>query len=325
VKICVFGAGAIGGLIAARLALNGTPVSIVARGAHLAAIEQRGLTLRVDGNEQRVRVAAAGDASVFGPQDYVIVAVKAHALPAALPALASLLGSRTVVVPAMNGVPWWFFDGFGGALENMRLDGVDPGGKIGAAIDVEHVLGCVVYLTACLPEPGVVEHTGRWDLYLGEPDGTRSPRAEWLNARLVDAGFASRVTPAIRSEIWNKLIGNTGLNPVSALSCAPLDQILDDTDVYQLLIAVMNEVIAVGAALGLNATRTAVERLEMGRALGAVKVSMLQDIEAGRPLEYEALCGTVAAIGARLGVPTPMLRAVLGLIRLRARQHAMTG
>jgi 2-dehydropantoate 2-reductase len=321
-KVCVFGAGAIGGLIAARLALSGTPVSIVARGAHLAAIERRGLTLREGAREQVVRLQASADATAFGPQDYVIVAVKAHALAPALPAIAPLLGPQTVVVPAMNGVPWWFFDRFGGALEDMRLEGVDPGGVIGTRIGVERVLGCVVYLTACLPGAGIVEHTGRWDLYLGEPDGALSSRGGWLNERLIEAGFASRVSSNIRGEIWNKLIGNAALNPVSALSCAPLDQILDDPDVYALLVSAMNEVMAVGAALGLPSVRNAVGRLEMGRGLGSVKVSMLQDIEQGRPLEYEALCGTVVAIGARLGLATPMLSAVLGLIRLRARHHA---
>jgi 2-dehydropantoate 2-reductase len=321
-KICIFGAGAIGGLIAARLAASGTPVSVVARGAHLQAIQQRGLVWRERDDERVVRVKASADGHAFGPQDYVIVALKSNALPGALPALKPLLGEHTVVVPAMNGVPWWFFNGFGGALAGMQLDDVDPHARLGAQIDIARVLGCVIYLSARVPEPGVVEHMGREDIELGEPDGTLSERAEQLRARLASAGFACRTSADIRSAIWNKLIGNAGLNPVAALTCATLDRILDDPGVRTLLLTAMDEVIAVGSALGLRIRQSSCERLEMGRSLGAVEVSMLQDVRHGRPLEYEALCAVVVQIGERAGVPVPTLRALAALIRLRAQQLA---
>jgi 2-dehydropantoate 2-reductase len=299
-KICVFGAGAIGGLIAARLAASGTPVSVVARGAHLRAIQQYGLILRERGNERTVQVEATGDAHALGPQDYVIVALKSHALPAAWPALKPLLGDQTTLVPAMNGVPWWFFHGFGGALAGMLLDNVDPHGQLASEIAIERVLGCVIYLSARVPEPGVVEHMGREDIELGEPDGKLSARARSLCACLASAGFACRTSDDIRSAIWNKLIGNTGLNPVAALTHATLDRILDDSEVRALLLTAMDEAIAVGVALGLRIRQSSSERLEMGRSLGAVEVSMLQDVKQGRPLEHEALCAAVVRIGDRL-------------------------
>jgi 2-dehydropantoate 2-reductase len=321
-KICVFGAGAIGGLIAARLAASGTPVSVIARGAHLQAIQRRGLIWREGEDERVVRVKASDDGHAFGPQDYVIVALKSNALSGALPALKPLLGEHTVLVPAMNGVPWWFFNGFGGALAGMQLDDVDPQAQLGRQIDIARVLGCVIYLSARVPEPGVIEHMGREDIELGEPDGTLSARAERLRAALASAGFACRTSPDIRSAIWNKLIGNAGLNPVAALTHATLDRLIDDPGVRTLLLTAMDEVIAVGSALGLRIRQSASERLDMGRPLGAVEVSMLQDVKQGRPLEYEALCAAVVQIGERAGVPVPMLRALTALIRLRAQQLA---
>ncbi|WP_233838228.1 ketopantoate reductase family protein [Paraburkholderia sp. ZP32-5] len=319
-KICVFGAGAIGGLIAARLAASGTPVSVVARGAHLQAIQRRGLIWRERDSERIVRVEAAADGKSLGTQDYVIVSLKSNAFAAAWPALEPLIGEQTVIVPAMNGVPWWFFHRFGGKLAGMTLDDVDPHARLATHIDVARVLGCVIYLSARVPEPGVVEHMGREDIELGEPDGSMSARAERLRACLASAGFTCRATADIRSAIWNKLIGNAGLNPVAALTHATLDRILDDHGVRTLLLTAMDEVIAVGNSLGLKIRQTASERLEMGRSLGAVEVSMLQDIKQGRPLEYEALCAAVVQIGERAGIPVPTLRALTALIRLRARQ-----
>ncbi|MCS6765011.1 MAG: 2-dehydropantoate 2-reductase [Candidatus Protistobacter heckmanni] len=335
-KICIFGAGAIGGLIAARLATQaavGAEVSVVARGAHLRAIREHGLRLRLraadgglHGETSAARIRATDDAAELGVQDYVIVAVKTGSLAAALPGLRPLLGPDTVVVPAMNGVPWWFFQGFGGPLDGMRLEGVDPQGAIAAALPLERVLSCVVYPTSYIAEPGRIQHTGRWDLHLGEPaaapGAAPSARLLKLQALLAQAGFQCKVSADIRSEIWLKLIGNASFNPVSALSCATLDRMLDDPELYALLESLMEEVIGTGRALGLKLEETPRQRLEKGRPLGAVKFSMLQDVEAGRTLEYEALTGAVLAVGRALNMRLPMLAAVHGLIRQRDRRLA---
>jgi 2-dehydropantoate 2-reductase len=317
-KICVFGAGAIGGLIAARLARIDCDVSVVARGPHLQAIRRNGLTLLAGADRQTCRIRATDNAAELGVQDVVIVAVKAAGLTQAAPAVASLIGPDTMVVPAMNGVPWWFFSRFGGSLEGTRLEAIDPGGIIAANIPEANVVGCVVYPTANIAEPGVVHHTGRNELYLGEPDGSISERTARLAGVLDRAGFACKVSPQIRHDVWLKLIGNASFNPVSALTCATLDRMLAEPAVCNLLKALMSEVIAVGHALGLPVDEDPQERLERGRVLGAVKFSMLQDLEQNRPFEYEALTGAVVFIAARLGIEVPKLRDVYGLIKVRA-------
>lgn len=317
-KTCVFGAGAIGGLIAGRLAQAGQAVSVVARGAHLEAIRRDGLTVRSAQGDWNGPVLAAARSEELGVQDVVIVAVKTCSLAAALPALAPLIGPSTTVVPAMNGVPWWFFSGFGGRQAGIRLDNLDPGGRIAAALPERQILGCVVYPTAYLAAPGVVQHTGRWELHLGEPDGSLSPRAQALQAILMQAGFTCSLTADIRREIWLKLIGNAAFNPVSALTRATLDRMLADPEVYALLQTLMNETIAVGAALNLNTGESPTDRLERGRPLGKVKFSMLQDLEQDRPMEHESLSGAVSAIGDLVGVPTPSMHIVHGLVRTLA-------
>jgi 2-dehydropantoate 2-reductase len=317
-KLCVFGAGAIGGLFAGRLAQAGEEVSVVARGAHLDAIQRNGLTVRTAEGDWNGRIRASADAAELGVQDVVVVAVKTCGLAAALPALAPLIGPYTTIVPAMNGVPWWFFSGFGGPIQSMRLEGVDPGARIETALPARQILACVVYPSAYQAEPGVIQHTGRWDLRLGEPDGSDSARSRDLAARLNRAGFNCRTTDTIRREIWLKLIGNAAFNPVSALTQATLERMLADPEVYALLEALMTETIAVGHALGLETGETPQGRLERQHGMGAIKFSMLQDLEQGRPMEFESLTGAVAAIGERLGVPTPAMRMVHGLIRTRA-------
>jgi 2-dehydropantoate 2-reductase len=317
-KICVVGAGAIGGLIAARLAQIDCELSVVARGPQLQAIRQNGLTLVADSHRQTCRIRATDDAAELGVQDVVMVAVKTAGLPQAAPAIASLIGPDTVVMPAMNGVPWWFFWRFGGILQGTRLEAIDPGGVIAANIPEVNVVGCVVYPTAHIAEPGVVHHTGRNELYLGEPDGSMSERAARLSDLLNRAGFACKVSPQIRRDIWLKLIGNASFNPVSALTCATLDRMLANPAVYSLLRALMFEVIAVGQALGLSIDEDPDDRIERGRPLGAVKFSMLQDLEQNRPFEYEALTGAVVFIAGRLGIEVPKLGDLHGLIKVRA-------
>ncbi len=317
-KICILGAGAIGGLIAARLATADAEVSVIARGAHLQAMQQKGLTLLSEGQACTHHLRATSDATELGVQDYVIVAVKSGGLAAALPAILPLLGPTTTLVPAMNGVPWWFFSGFGGDLDGVRLEGVDPGGVVASAISPERIMGCVVYPSAYVAMPGVVQHTGRWELYLGEPDGSVSQRARVLSGLLSQAGFDCKLTTNIRREIWTKLIGNASFNPVSALTGATLDYMLAEPAIYTLLEALMNEVIGVGRTLGLHLDETALARLERGRPLGAIKFSMLQDLEQGRPLEFEALTGAVLDIAERLAVKTPALRTIHSLIQLRS-------
>ncbi len=265
-----------------------------------------------------MQLPATGDPATLGFQDVVIVAVKTCSLQQSLPALTQLIGPDTTVVPAMNGVPWWFFSGFGGALEGMRLEGVDPGGLIAAAIAKPKVLGCVVYPAAFVAEPGVIQHTGRWDLQLGEPDGSLSPRSQALQSLLQQAGFTCTCSQDIRRDIWAKLIGNASLNAVSALAVATVDRLLDDADTRALLHGLMQEVITVGDALGLVTGEDPARRLERSRGLGAARPSMLQDLEAGRPLEHESLSGAVLAIGTRLGVAVPLTQAVHGMIRQRA-------
>lgn len=318
-KVCVFGAGAIGGLMAARIAMTSpAEVSVVARGAHLQAIQEKGLRLQSGAQHDVVAVRAASEASQLGKQDVVIVALKTCSLPAAASSILPLLSPDTVIVPAMNGIPWWFFSGFGGALENMRLEGADPGGIVSHTLPREQVLGCVVYSTAYLGAPGVVCHTGRWDLFLGEPNGIASTRQQRVQRLLAEAGFDCRTTANIRTEIWAKLLGNVAFNTVAALSNATLDRIIADPDTASLLMGLMNETIAVGHALGLDTGEVPAQRLEKASRIGATRPSMLQDLEAGRPTEHESLTGAVLQIGKRLGVSTPLVSAVHGLIRLRS-------
>ncbi|MDX3907798.1 MAG: 2-dehydropantoate 2-reductase [Pigmentiphaga sp.] len=317
-KLCVFGAGAIGGLIAGRLAQAGQPVSVVARGPHLAAIQRDGLTVRWAGGAWNGRITATARAEELGVQDIVVIAVKTCSLAAALPGIAPLVGPDTAIVPAMNGVPWWFFSGSGAGRSQTRLDNLDPDGRIAAALPAHQVVGCVVYPTAHLAAPGIVQHTGRWEVYLGDPDRADSSRSRDLHARLCQAGFLSNLTDNIRLEIWRKLIGNAAFNPISALTRATLDKMLADAEVYTLLKTLMGETIAVGRALGLDTGETPDARLERGRPMGNIKFSMLQDLEQGRPMEHEALSGAVAAIGDQVGVPTLTMHSVHGLIRTLA-------
>jgi 2-dehydropantoate 2-reductase len=335
-KICVVGLGAIGGIFAgwlgSRLAPGEAQVSALARGATLAALLQQGLRLHEAAGADdepdrptplRVLLHAHDDAGALGKQDLVIVAVKGPALAGVAPAVAALCSRRTQVLVAMNGVPWWFFHGIGGPHDGLQLASVDPGGTIAALLPTRQVLGCVVHLSSRAPAPGVVQHTGGNGLILGEPAGGRTPRVAALAALLDRAGFAATVSDRIQRDIWFKLWGNMTMNPVSAITGAACDAILDDPLVRGFCSAVMLEAQAIGQAIGIPIEQTPAQRHAVTRKLGAFKTSMLQDAEAGRPLEIDALVGAVHEIGRHLGLATPNIDALLGLVRLMARQRGL--
>jgi len=316
-KVCIIGAGAIGGWIGARLAASGlADVSAVARGATLQSLRVRGWQLRTAGGTITAPALAAATADELGPQDLVILTVKAPALADAVRLLPPLLGPGTAVLPFMNGVPWWF--GRGTELGDEPLRSIDPDGVVAAAIDFDRVLGGVVHSSCSVPEPGVVQHVMGNGLIVGEPAGGSSPRAEAVGELLSGAGFDAVVSADVRYDIWYKLWGNMTMNPVSALTGATADRILGDPLVRAFNSAAMREAAEIGRRLGCDIQQTPEDRHKVTAKLGAFKTSMLQDAEAGRPLELDALVGAVHEIGERLGVPTPYIGALLGLTRLAA-------
>jgi len=322
-KVCIYGAGAIGGWIGARLAAQGLAVNAVARGATLAALQQQGLCLREGATEQSVPVRAVAEPAELGVQDLVVLAVKAPALADVALRIAPLLGPDTVVLTAMNGVPWWFFQGFGGALAATRLMAVDPTGAIAAAIPASQVIGAVVHASCSLDAPGVVRHHFGRGLILGEPSGAASPRVQALAALLTAAGFEASVSAQIQRDVWYKLWGNMTVNPISALTGATTDLILDDPLVRDFVSGVMLEARDIGARIGIPISQQPEDRHAVTRKLGAFKTSMLQDVEAGRPVELDALVGVVRELGQLTGVATPLTDALLGLARLQARVRGL--
>ncbi len=318
-KICIYGAGAIGGYMGAKLAQADARVSLVARGPHLAAMQARGLTLVEDGRETTVPVRAVQDPAELGPQDYVIVTLKAHSVPAVVPAMQPLMDENTTVVMGVNGVPWWYFHGLGGEYEGRRLATVDPGDVQWNGIGPQRVLGCVVYPAAEVPEPGRIQHIEGNRFSLGEPDGSRSERAKRLSEALSAVGLKAPVRPKIRDEIWVKLWGNLSFNPISALTHATLDVLCTDDDTRPIARAMMLEAQAIAERLGVRFPIDVDKRIEGGAAVGAHRTSMLQDLERGRPMEIDALVTAVQEMGRLVEVPTPTIDIVLGLVRQRAR------
>lgn len=323
-RVCIVGAGAIGGFIGARLARAGrAQVSALARGATLAALRTHGWRLRMGGELVQAPAAAADDDTAgLGVQDLVIVALKGQALPALAPALAPLIGTDTLVLPAMNGVPWWFVRGHA-ALGNAPLESVDPGGVVGAAIPFERVLGGVVHASTFTAEPGLVEHRMGHGLIVGEPAGGHSARVRRVVDLLADAGFEATASADIRQDIWYKLWGNLTINPVSAISGATADRILDDPLVRAFCSAAMLEVAAIGARIGCAIAQSPEDRHQVTRKLGAFRSSMLQDVQAGRALELDAIVGAVQEIAQRLGIAAPNIDALFGLTRLFGRVHGL--
>ena len=324
-KVCIVGAGAIGGFLGTRLALEGSAtVSALARGATLVALRDHGWRLQESGAPLQAAplALASDDPRELGPQDLVILAVKSPALPTLAPTLAPLMGEDTAVLPAMNGVPWWFGAGVP-ALGTSPLASVDPGGRIAAAIAAERVVGCVVHASATTAAPGIALHRMGRGLIIGEPAGEDSARVQRLHGLFSRAGFEVSASVRIRYDVWYKLWGNMTMNPVSALTGATMDRVLDDELVRAFCSGAMREAAAVGARIGCDVRESAEDRHAVTRRLGAFKTSMLQDVEALRPLELDALVGAVREIGQRVGVPTPSIDALFGLTRLFGRVHGL--
>ncbi|RUW91261.1 2-dehydropantoate 2-reductase [Mesorhizobium sp. M7A.F.Ca.US.010.02.1.1] len=325
-KITIFGAGAIGGYLAAKLAMTGrTDLSIVARGAHLEAIKADGLRLIEDGQEISVPVRAAAKADELGAQDYVVLALKAHSLSPALDQIAPLLGDHTSVVTMQNGVPWWYFHGVGGPLEGTRLNAVDPGGAIWQRIGPERVIGSVVYPAVEVNAPGLIRHVEGKRFSLGEPSGERSGRVTLLAEEMVKAGLQAPVRDDIRSEIWVKLWGNLSFNPISALTGSTLAAIVADDGTRALARTMMLEAQAIGESLGVRFPIAVDRRIKGAGDVGEHKTSMLQDLERGRPMEIDALVSAVQELGRLTDKPTPTIDAVLALVRRLAVERGCYG
>ena len=324
-KICIFGAGAIGGYMGAKLAAAGADVSLVARGPHLRAMQERGLTLIEEGERRTVAVRAAEDPAALGVQDYVVVTLKAHSVPPVVARMQPLIGPETTIVSGVNGVPWWYFHKIGGPLEGTRLQSVDPGDAQWRGFGPDRVLGCVVYPAAEVEEPGVIRHIEGNRFSLGEPDGSKSDRAERLSAALTAAGLKAPVRPRIRDEIWVKLWGNLSFNPISALTHATLDVLCTDPGTRGVARAMMLEAQTIAEALGVRFPIDVDRRIEGGAAVGSHRTSMLQDLDAGRPMEIDALVGAVQELGRLTGTATPTIDTVLALVRLRARVAGLYG
>jgi 2-dehydropantoate 2-reductase len=324
VRVAVVGAGAIGGVLAGKLAaLPSVHLSVLARGATLQALQQSGLQLSDAEGSRIVRLRASDDAAELGPQDLVIVAVKAPALAGVAQQVRTLLAPDGIALIAMNGLPWWFFNGLGGACDGLALHSVDPDGRIAAAIPGEQVIGSVVHMSCASSAPAQVQHRGGNGLILGEPRGGSSARVEGLVQLLRHAGLDASLSERIQQDIWFKLWGNMTMNPVSALTGATCDRILSDPLTRAFISAVMLEAQAVGTAIGCPITQTPEDRHTVTAKLGAFKTSMLQDVQAGRAIELDALLGSVREVAQHLGLHTPHTDALLGLTRLMAQTHGL--
>jgi 2-dehydropantoate 2-reductase len=316
VRIVIAGAGAIGGYIGARLARVGADVVLFARGPHLRAMQERGLAVVSPDGDFAVTPAVTGDLATIGTADVVFLGVKAHALTTLAPSLRPLYGPQTVVVSTQNGIPWWYFQGYGGELDGLRLDRVDPGGVIASSIEPERVVGSLAYFATDIAEPGVIRHTEGNRISFGEPGGGRSDRTRAIAEALIAAGFRCPVSTRFRHEIWVKLLGNVAFNPISALTGGTLEALARHPDVSRLVRELMVETEAVAGRLGIDLPISIDQRMAGAEKVGAHKTSMLQDFEAGRPMELEAVVGAVVELGDRLGVPMTATRAVYACAKM---------
>ena len=320
-KICIYGAGAIGGWIGARLAQRpGVILSVVARGETLIQLESHGLQLHIGNQTQNAKVQASAQPATLSVQDLVIIAVKAPSMLEVAKQIQPLIGPNTIVMTAMNGVPWWFLHDFGGAYANTPLKSVDPHGQIAKAIPAQHLIGCVVHASCSLRAPGQIQHHFGNGLIIGEPAGGSSSRVQALHQLLRDAGFDATLSDRIQKDVWYKLWGNITINPISALTGATSDKILNDPNLLGFVSAVMLEAKAIGAAMGIAIDQQPEDRHAVTRKLGAFKTSMLQDVQAKRAVELDALVGAVQELGQITKVPTPFTDALMGLARLQAQE-----
>ena len=315
-RIAIAGAGAIGGYIGARLVRAGADVALFARGPHLTAMQERGLRVVSPDGDFEVKPEVTGDLNAIGRADVIVLGVKAHSLTILAPQLGPLLGPETVVVSTQNGIPWWYFQNYPGELNGLHLERVDPGGVIAKAIDPGRVVGSLAYFSTDIAEPGVIHHTEGNRLSLGEPNGTRTERTKALAEVLIGAGLRAPVTTRLRQEIWVKLLGNVAFNPISALTGGTLEELVRHPDVSLVARAVMAETEAVAAKLGIELPISIDQRMVGAEKVGAHKTSMLQDVEAGRPMELEAIVGAVVELGERLGVPMPATRTVYACAKM---------
>src|SRR6476659_284577 len=324
-KIVIAGAGAIGGYIGGRLARAGADVVLFARGPHLAAMQARGLRVTSAEGDFEVRPQVTGDLTTIGKADVVFLGVKAHGLTTLAPALRPLFGPDTSVVSTQNGIPWWYFQNYGGELDGLRLERVDPGGVIAASIEPRRVIGSLAYFATDVAEPGVIHHTEGNRISFGEPDGSKSSRARAIAETLIAAGFRCPVTTRFRHEIWVKLLGNVAFNPISALTGATLEERARHPDVSRLVRELMADTEAVARKLGIELPISIDQRMAGAEKVGAHKTSMLQDLEAGRPLELEAIVGAVVELGERLGVPMPSTRTVYACAKMLDEKRRAAG
>ena len=319
-KICIYGAGAIGGYLGAGLALQGADVTLIARGPHLAAMQKNGLKLIRDGEEKIADVRAFEDPADAGPQDYVIVTLKAHSVPPIADKFVPLFHHNTAVVWGVNGIPWWYFYGLEGEHADRRIDCLDPGNVLWDNLGPERMIGCAVYPAAEVPEPGVIQHVEGDRFSLGEPSGEKTDRIQALSVALIQAGFKAPIRPQIRNELWVKLWGNLSFNPISALTHATLETIGTDSGTREIARRMMLEGQAIGEVLGVRFAVDVEKRINGAVDVGAHKTSMLQDLERGRPMEIDALVAAVQEMGRVVGIETPYIDAVLALVRQRARE-----
>ncbi len=318
-KICVVGAGAIGGLVAAWLARAGHDVALVARGAQLGALRAHGLTLLEQGKRENFRLPASEEPGDFSVQEAVFLCLKTYSIAEMLPRLGPLLGPGTTVVPAINGLPWWYFHAEGGTLDGCPIDCLDPGGAMLRALPPERILGCVVHAAAQVTGPGVVSHTAGRLFILGEPDRSVSERARRLAAAMNAAGFDAKIAEDVRTEIWTKLVGNLSYNPVAALTLAHMDDINGNEALLGLIRTVMEEAMRVALAYGARVPVTVEERIGIAKELAGAKISMHQDVERRRPLETQAIVGAVVELARKAAIATPMIDAVYALLAERGR------
>ena len=326
-QVAVVGAGSIGAVLGAKLAATGHEVTLIARGTHLAAIRSNGLTLvdKVGKHSGNYRLPAGDDPAAFGAQDLVIVGLKAHAIAAMLPRMRALIAEQTVVVPAINGLPWWYFHGTGGVLEGTTLRSLDPHHSMFAALAPQHILGCVVHIAAEVRAPGEVHHTNGTRIILGEPAGGMTERLQRVCAALDAAGFEAIRSTDIRLDVWTKLIGNLSFNPIAALTGYLMSEIVSDEDVLDVIRAMMREGMQVAEHYGVRIAMTVDQRIDLARQLGAAKISMLQDLEQRRQLELDAIVGSVIELAERASIAVPTIRHVHALAQARVRALGIGG